>query len=77
MIELEITETHKKVLKILSIPENDFRFLPREVYASGKFSNYAFELVNEGYLTGEVVERDNRLHYLLKLTEKGKKAIGK
>jgi len=77
---LKITETHKKVLEILAIENNDFRFLIIEDYSfSGKmrFRNYAFELLNEGYLCGERIKRNDEWRYELKLTDDGKELIRK
>jgi len=80
-MNLNITETHKKVLNILSIEGNDFRFIPVEDYSfSGKmrFRNYAFELLNDEYLShGEQIKREDGWSYELKLTDKGKRLIGK
>ncbi len=74
---LDITETHKRVLKILSIPENDFRLISVENKFSStmKFSNYAHELLNNDYLSGKLVERGNREYYHVELTDAGREVL--
>ena len=82
---LEITETHKKVLEHIA-REKDFEFrerffsfvLTEDTFVFRKtFRNYAHELLNNGYLSGDKVERDNGRYYELKLTETGEKIIRK